>query len=224
MSSDIPLDQLAARAVTPPAELLPMPAKPDRAVIIAGSPEEVLARYRAGVSHYAPAVLSLSDEHLDTAFRPEAGVGRWSIRMVLGHLADAEGVLAHRFRRTVSEEGPVLVPWDFDSFIDAGLYDGPGAAASPDAGDASRPGRRSGQPVAAYLALIHAIRTATAEWLSLLPASAWSRSALHPQHGPLTLRELVGSCAWHLEHHSWYAEAKARRLAGMSILRLQERV
>jgi hypothetical protein len=159
-------------------------------------------------------LLALTDEHLDTCFRPEAGVGRWSIRMVVGHLADAELVNAFRFRKAVAEDGAVLANWDYEAFLDAGLYDGPATAGTAD----GKPAGRSGQPIAAYLALIHALRTTTAEWLSRLPPEAWARIALHAERGPLSLHQLVAGCAWHLEHHAWFVEAKARQLAGRTVL------
>lgn len=195
-----------------------MPERPDRSDFISGGGrglEGVLARYRAGVGVFSRDLLSLPDEHLDTAFREEAGVGRWSIRMVLGHLSDAELVNAFRFKKAVAEEGAVLAGWDFEAFIDSGMYDAPG---DPGPASQAKPAARSGQPLAAYLALIHAVRSSIGEWLSLLPASAWDRVALHAERGPMTLRELVGGCAWHLEHHAWFVEAKARALAGRTVL------
>lgn len=215
MSHDIPLEQFSGPGpAAQPGELLPMPAPPDREAILAGGQPGVLARYRAGIGVFSPDLLSLSDEDLDTAFRPDAGVGRWSIRMVLGHLADAEVYNFMRFRKTVAEDGPLLPAWDYDAYFDAGLYDGP----ATDTGSVAKIAGRSGQPPAAYLALMHAIRTATSEWLALLPPAAWDRQALHPTRGPMTLLNQVGSCAWHLEHHAWFIEAKARKLAGRSVL------
>jgi hypothetical protein len=50
----------------------------------------------------------LSDEELARKHAP----GRWSVRFILHHLADAETVLSDRIRRTISEPRSVL--WAFD--------------------------------------------------------------------------------------------------------------
>lgn len=216
MSGDIPLPQFddAFGSGSGSAALPPMPESPDREAFLALPIPGTIERYRAGIGVFTKDLLQLADEDLDTCFRPEAGVGRWSIRMVVGHVADAELVNAFRFRKAVAEEGAVLANWDFEAFLDAGLYDGPATA-----GDSSgKPAARSGQPLPAYLALIHAVRTTTAEWLGRLPGEAWSRVALHAERGPLTLHALVAGCAWHLEHHAWFVEAKARQLVGRSVL------
>ena len=50
----------------------------------------------------------LADEHLDETY----GSGKWPVRYILHHLADAETVLYDRIRRVISEPKQVL--WAFD--------------------------------------------------------------------------------------------------------------
>ena len=50
----------------------------------------------------------LSDDELARTYAP----GKWSVRFILHHLADAESVLSDRIRRTISEPRQVL--WAFD--------------------------------------------------------------------------------------------------------------
>lgn len=50
----------------------------------------------------------LGDEALDRTY----GSGKWSVRFILHHLADAETVLYDRIRRTISE--PTQVLWAFN--------------------------------------------------------------------------------------------------------------
>lgn len=50
----------------------------------------------------------LSDAHLDKSYGP----GKWTIKYILHHLADAETVLYDRIRRVISEPRQVL--WAFD--------------------------------------------------------------------------------------------------------------
>ncbi len=41
--------------------------------------------------------------------------GKWSIRQIVAHLADADLVGAHRFRQLIAEENPTLVAFDQES-------------------------------------------------------------------------------------------------------------
>lgn len=50
----------------------------------------------------------LSNDELARTYAP----GKWSVRFILHHLADAESVLSDRIRRTISE--PRQVVWAFD--------------------------------------------------------------------------------------------------------------
>src|SRR5690606_14258592 len=79
---------------------------------------ELLERYAAGIENFDRRVVKLTDEQLDQAWLPEAGVGRWPARVLLGHLADAELVFVHRLRRAVAEENPVLSVWEENAFVD----------------------------------------------------------------------------------------------------------
>lgn len=157
---------------------------------------ELLDRYAIGVNRLDRRVLELSDEALDTFFQPEAGVGRWSCRVLLGHLADAELVQVHRMRRTVGEESPMLALWDEHSFIDEGLYSREGVST----------------PIAGGVAVIHTLRMWAGEWLRTLPEGAWGRRALHPEEGPQTLLDQLIKTTWHLEHHAWFLARKVERL------------
>ena len=48
--------------------------------------DELLGRLRIGVESIDPRVFELSNEQLDQAWLPDANVGLWPIRVVLGHL------------------------------------------------------------------------------------------------------------------------------------------
>src|SRR5688500_16537203 len=52
---------------------------------------------------------ALPEEDLNKLYGP----GKWSVRFVLHHLADAETVLYERIRRTLAEPRPVV--WAFDA-------------------------------------------------------------------------------------------------------------
>lgn len=163
-------------------------------------PAALIERYVQGSSRFERRVLDLTDGQLDTCFRPEAGVGRWSCRMLMGHVADAELVLTHRMRRAVAETNPLLAVWDENAFIDSGIY-----------GDETT---GKGLPVAGHVALIHTVRLWTADWLRTLDESALQSKALHPERGPQTVHLILTYATWHLEHHAWYLSRKLEKMMG----------
>lgn len=58
-------------------------------------------------------VFQLTESQIDQAFLPQSvNVGRWPIRVLIGHLADAEVAAVHRMRRIVGEDNPVVSGWD----------------------------------------------------------------------------------------------------------------
>ncbi len=166
---------------------------------------DLVRRYRASVACFDDRVFELGDEPLDQAWAAEAGVGVWPIRVLLGHLADAELFQSWRIRRVVAEPGSVLTTWDEDSWINAGLYAGVDA---PGGVNTVPP------PVGAFVASMYTSRQWVGEWLGALQPRVWDLAVLHPEWGSVTLRDLVVLSAWHLEHHAWYLNAKIVRLLG----------
>ncbi len=174
---------------------------PDLAEIRASDTQTLVARLRIGVEHLDPRVFELSDEQLDTAWLPDAGCGRWPIRVLLGHLADAEIVNAHRIRRAFGEDRPTLAVWDENAFIDSGLY---GCTAATD----FRP------PIGGDIAAIHTTRSWMVAMLFQLEDRHWQRQALHPERGPISIRDIADYNCFHLEHHAAYLNAKVFKLLG----------
>lgn len=180
---------------TPPATP-PMPDQSTLDDLKALTTPELIARYRWGVENFDRRVFELADDHLDQSFLPDAGLGRWSARAVLGHLADAELAMVQRMRRTVAEDNPVLGNWDENAFIDSGLYN----AGSP--------------PIGGFVAVIYTLRVWAGEMLSALTPEQWQRRCLHSERGPMSLHELVAFATWHLERHAWFINRKVERFLG----------
>lgn len=166
----------------------------------------LLERFRGCVEGLDPRVFELDDERLDTAFLADAGVGKWPIRVVLGHLAETEVVQTHRIRRTLSEDRPVPSTWDEQAFVDSGIYGGGIAPAF--GGGAIRP------PIGAFVASVHTLRQWTAATLGLVPEAAWARVTMHPEFGELSVRAMVAFEVWHFEHHARFVNAKVARILG----------
>lgn len=159
--------------------------------------EELLVRYLRGVENFDSRVFDLTDEQTDREFAPEEGAGRWSVRTLLGHLADAEMVFTHRIRRIVAEDGPVLALWDQDAFIDGGIY-----------------GPELRSPVAGFVAAVHTMRRWTAELLLALTPEQWERTAMHPEQGQIGMLKLVEYATWHVEHHAGFLKQKLDVMLG----------
>ena len=157
---------------------------------------DLLVRYRRGLELVDPRIFDLSDEQMDMAFLPDAGVGNWPARVLVGHLADAELAYSHRMRRAVAEENPVVNAWDENAFVDSGLY---------------ADGR---YPVAGFIAVIHTLRRWTAEWLATLTPEQLARRVMHETKGEVTVRWMLAMTTWHLEHHVRFLNAKVCKLIG----------
>lgn len=172
--------------------------------VAALSQGDILARFAKGVENFDRTLLALSDAQLDTAFLPSAGVGRWPVRVLIGHLADAELAFVQRMRRVVAEDRPVFSTWDENAFIDRAVYGSSDPAAAP--------GTLRPQSVGAFIATIYTLRKWHAEWLAALPDSDWQRAGLHPERGEQTLRVILNYDVWHLEHHASFLKRKLELL------------
>lgn len=164
----------------------------------------LLNRFAFGVEHFDKRVLHLKPDQLDMAFLADApgDLGRWPVRVLMGHLADAELAFAFRMRRVVGEDNPLLEAWDENAYIESGLY-----------GSETTPIERR-PTVPAFVATVFTLRKWMAEWLRTLPADAWGRKGLHKVRGEQTLKTIVAYDVWHLEHHAVYLNRKIARFLG----------
>ncbi|MEM1166294.1 MAG: DinB family protein [Planctomycetota bacterium] len=178
---------------TDPTEGVP-PPPPPRARLEALGFADLVARYRMGPTQFHASLLEVPDESLDTFFLPEAGVGRWSVRTLVGHLADVELLMVQRLRRIAAEEAPLLGGYDEDAAIDAGLYLG------------------ADKPVAGFLAVLVSVRNWCGEWLTTLDRSVGERRALHPELGEVRFIGVLSYATWHLEHHARFLHLKLQKL------------
>src|SRR5271157_869159 len=127
----------------------------------------LLERYRRGPEMLAVVLTGVFGEEEDFAMAP----GKWSVRQIVAHLADAELVGAHRFRQVIAEENPTIVAFDQDSWTRNLDY-------------TRRKPKQS-------LETFRRLRAENYELLKSLPASAFERAGNHTKAGRMTLRELV---------------------------------
>ena len=101
---------------------------------------------------------------------------RWSIAMVLAHLADVEeNGFAKRFRAMLAEERPFLAAYN-----PAALF----------ASGARFDGREQ-------LEKLEQRRKENVAWLKTLPAEVGERTGQHEEMGMITFAELLNECAFH---------------------------
>lgn len=139
---------------------------------------ELLERFRRGPELVAVATTGVAGEQLDFSPAP----GKWSIRQIVWHLADAELVGAVRLRRVIAEDDPVLEAYDQDAWTSRLGYS-----------------KRRFSPA---LEAFRRVRTENYELLKDLPEEAFSRTGRHTESGPLTLLDLVRLQAEHAERHA----------------------
>lgn len=159
--------------------------------------EDLLVRYLRGVENFDPRVFDLTDAQTDQTFTEDEGAGLWSVRTLLGHLADAELVFTHRIRRIIAEDGPVLALWDHEAFLDSPIY-----------------GPELRSPAAGFVAAIHTMRRWTAELLMSLSPEQWERRAMHPEHGEISLLKIVEYATSHVENHAEFLKRKLDVMLG----------
>lgn len=159
------------------------------------------SRMHLGLELFDPRVVELDNKQVSQAWLEDAGVGTWPIRVLIGHLADAELVLAHRIRKIIAEDRPELQLWDEHAFIDGGIY---GCTADSNLLP----------PMGGDLAMIHTTRAWLVALLMQLDDEQWSREGLHPINGPMSARIICNYHCWHLEHHAWFLNAKVEKLLG----------
>ncbi|CAG1005135.1 Putative metal-dependent hydrolase YfiT [Phycisphaerales bacterium] len=173
--------------------------------------DRLIARYRRGIESIDRRVFELSERQIDQAYLPDAGVGRWPIRVLIGHVVDADLAAVHRMRRAVAEDNPVFSEWDENAFVDANIYgnDHEGYADSPE-GDHARVMNALG----GFLATLHTLRQWTSQWLFSLSESQLDRGGMHPTRGVQSVRKIVALYTWHLEHHCGFLTRKLDLLVG----------
>jgi hypothetical protein len=151
--------------------------------------DELISRYEQGIAAFESALDGIPNALLDTAPAP----GKWTIRQIAAHLADAELVACSRFRWIAAEPGSPLKSFDQDQWALSLGY----AQQSP----------------TNALELFRALRRATAAMLRGLPEGAWQQTGHHEERGPVSLEQMVTLYAGHAEHHAKQIEQMRESLA-----------
>jgi hypothetical protein len=145
-------------------------------------------------------MMSLEDRHLkldklrdfareaETAIQPFAesqldipcGAGEWTVRQVVHHLADAHMNGYIRMKLVLTENRPILKPYDQDAWI-------------------SLDDMRSS--TALSLSILNGLHDRWYRLLAGLPEDSWQRAGIHLENGLVSLDSLLSLYVGHGEEH-----------------------
>ena len=125
----------------------------------------------------AEAVRDLSEEQLDTPYRP-AG---WTVRQTVHHVADSHINSLCRFKLALTEENPTIRPYFEDRWAE--LAD-------------------SFLPVDVSLKILEGVHLRWAVLLESFSDEDFKRPLIHPDSGDWTVEQFLALYAWHSRHHT----------------------
>jgi hypothetical protein len=106
---------------------------------------------------------------------------QWSVHEILIHMADSEANAYVRFRKAIAESGSSVVAYDQMAWATSLDY------RTQNANDA--------------LELFRWLRATSYSIFRTLPESVWQNSIQHPEHGLMTLEQMVDTYVTHVEKH-----------------------
>jgi uncharacterized damage-inducible protein DinB len=106
--------------------------------------------------------------------------GKWSIKEILGHLADVERIFAYRMLRISRGDTTPLSGFDENAYVPAGKFDE--------------------RPLPMLLTEFRSVRQSTIALIEGLPAEAWGRWG-EMDNNPVSARALAYIIVGHVAHH-----------------------
>jgi len=149
----------------------------------------LIARVEAAPGRLRAAVAGLDAAQLDTPYRP----GGWTVRQVVHHVPDSHLNAYLRCKWALTEDAPTIKTYE------EGLW-------------AELPDSRT-VPVEVSLALLDSLHH---RWVGLLrgmSAEDFQRTLRHPDHGLITLDQILGLYAWHGDHHTAHVAGLRERMS-----------
>lgn len=132
------------------------------------------------------AVHNLTNEQLDTAYRP----GGWTVRQVVHHVADSHMNAYIRFKLALTEENPIIKPYDETAWAELSDYT---------------------LPIEPSLLLLETLHTRWTQLLRSLTPTDLEKTFIHPDAGSVSLGENIGIYAWHGKHHLAHITSLSQR-------------
>lgn len=122
------------------------------------------------------AIASLNEKHLDTTYR----TGGWTIRQVVHHCADSHMNSLLRFKWALTEDNPVVKPYEEADWALLSDYR---------------------LPVESSLKILEGIHLHWAALLENFTEEEWERTFRRPSGEVLNLKKALALYAWHSKHH-----------------------
>jgi len=142
--------------------------------------EQLLEAYREGPARLRAASAGLTMEQMRARPRP----GKWSILEILLHVTDSELSGAMRVRYVMAQPGIRLPGYDQDLWTAQLRHNEADLALLDDT-----------------MALFRLLRRVTGRIFTFAQGDDWAASAIHPDYGEITLRNLLELYADHSERH-----------------------
>jgi len=151
---------------------------------VAQVPDGDVVEALIGGAEIAAALLhDVSEAQGDRAYAP----GKWTLKEVLLHCADAERIFAYRALRFARGDATELPGWDENAY-------------APMSGATAR-------DMGALMNELESVRDASVTLFEGLPPEAWSRTGI-ANGKPITVRALAWITAGHLLHHLEVIQAR----------------
>lgn len=126
----------------------------------------------------AEMVIPLSEDQLETPYRPEG----WTVRQLVHHIADSHHHSYIRFKWALTEDNPLIKPYDEKAWT--ALFDSKSA------------------PIQMSLDHLKVVHAKLVYLLKGLSEEELQRKFTHPDgNEETTLKENIGRYAWHGSHH-----------------------
>ncbi len=138
--------------------------------------QESIESIAAAPARLRAAIQGLSEEQLDTPYRP----GGWTVRQVVHHVPDSHMNAYIRFKWTLTEDNPTIRTYEQDLWAE--LADSRG-------------------PVEGSLTMLEVLHDRWVRLLRSMKPEDFGRQFNHPENGPMTLDSLLVLYDWHGRHH-----------------------
>lgn len=122
------------------------------------------------------AVSGLNDQQMDTAYR----LGGWTVRQVVHHLADSHMNAYIRFKLAITEDTPVIKPYNEGEWAELPDYE---------------------LPIETSISLLKALHIRWVKLLKSLTLTDLEKTFVHPDSGEISIGKNIGIYAWHGQHH-----------------------